>query len=767
MAERARCGFRVPCCVTPARFFVAVACLTLVLPGAAEAAREAKERSGADFEARRLFDKAEELIGVGEGERGVKMLETVVEQYPDSRVRYAAYLALGKYYINTHEQLKAVSCLANLKQLETSMGEVALEDRDVYLEGMFLMGTAHFQVRNYGAAFPILRKITNNFPNTTWANKAYYYIGMCHFVKKNWSKAIEALNLVGTFVDTDAGGSTELAEAGRRLYIKVSDEDLPVLLRLGRQTFVEIESSHGDKEKIEVIPLSADGDVLIGSAPTEVGVARAGDGVVQVLGGGTVTARYTDVNSRDGSPNVAREQTVRVVSSGAVRFKLGDLATTAEAAYLGQSLYISVLDADLDTSDAADSITVKLVARYREEKEEDGDELQSTVDLQRILEEEPEEVYRTRDEIVVRLAETGDAPVRSGRFAGSVLVRAATPDEPASPSDDVLSCVEGDEIVASFVDEMHLGGAVPRTVQASVPAVGAIDNKPRASQDVVTDAVVKSKKNLVEATAYLELARIFKSMGLKKGAKQKTLDGLERVDFIIRTSSPIPGDLREEAFKTKWELHLAADDFESAMTACAIFNRLYPDSPLVDQALMGIADIHIDRKQYAEAMVVLQQILALPKSQAKAEAQFRIAQTTELQSKGRGKGSSDPKKAAAAREASIQQYKLCAERYPDSEFAGRSLAKQVDYHLELGDTAQANELLSQVFQDHPDAEFLDSMLLKWVLVAYRAGDYRRAHEKCSQLLFEYPDSPYAAKAKQILPKLEAKLNAVAAPAVSE
>ena len=81
----------------------------------------------------------------------------------------------------------------------------------------------------------------------------------------------------------------------------------------------------------------------------------------------------------------------------------------------------------------------------------------------------------------------------------------------------------------------------------------------------------------------------------------------------------------------------------------------------------------------------------------------------------------------------------------------------MDYDLETKDYAQANQLLEQIFQDYPDAKFLDSMLLKWVLVAYRSGDFQKAYDKCSQLLFEYPESSYAAKAKQILPKVEARL----------
>jgi len=74
-------------------------------------------------------------------------------------------------------------------------------------------------------------------------------------------------------------------------------------------------------------------------------------------------------------------------------------------------------------------------------------------------------------------------------------------------------------------------------------------------------------------------------------------------------------------------------------------------------------------------------------------------------------------------------------------------------------SVEAGELLEQVFQDHPDAPFLDAMLLKWVLVAYSSGDYPKAREKCAQLLFEYPGSAYAEKARQVLPKIEARLKA--------
>jgi TolA-binding protein len=159
---------------------------------------------------------------------------------------------------------------------------------------------------------------------------------------------------------------------------------------------------------------------------------------------------------------------------------------------------------------------------------------------------------------------------------------------------------------------------------------------------------------------------------------------------------------------------------------------------------MGIAKIRMENKEYTAAISVFSQVLSLPKSTAKAEAQFRIAEATERNSK-------------PGSEAAIAQYKLCAARFPDSAFAGPALAKLVDYHIEKNDFAQANELLEQIFQDYPDADFLPSMLLKWTLVAYKSGDIPKAREKCSKLLFEYPESSFAASARKILPQIEARL----------
>jgi TolA-binding protein len=742
-----------------------------VWPSAGEAARKAVTAGGgkagateeaapaaAELEVRRLLAKAKELMDAQEKERAVKMLESIMDQYPSSPVVNDACLELGKYYLGVHEQLKAISYLNRLKALERPDQELTGHDQELYLEGLYLAGVAYFQIRQYGSAFPLLRQITTQYPNTVWANQAYYYIGLSHFAQQNWSKAIEALSLVGTSVDSNSP-TARYAEAGRRFYARIEDNDLPVLTALGKTVGVTVQTTHGDRETVDAVPLAGAGQIAIASLATAIGQPVPGNGTLEVTGGDRIRTTYVDDMTDSGEIKMARTAEVTVVSTAALEFMLGDFESRASAAFLGQPVFLLLHDADKDVSDAADAVTVTVVARY---KADEDDSLTNAVREATMGGSGANEGvrYRIRDRVTLKLVEQGKPPVHTGRFGGALTIEAQTGDALPNQSDSVLSCVLNDDIVASHVDELHIAGDVPRTVEAAIQIAGELDNRPRATQDVVFDPLVRARKNLVEASAYLELARIFKSMGLTKGAREKAKEGIDRTESVIRTREPIPASLKQEAFKTKWELHLESDDLAGALATCNLFGRLYPNSPIVDQALMGIGNVRMANKDYSQAIGVYRQVLALRTSESKGEAQFRIAQAIEKMAQSRRMGTGIPVEA-------IQEYKLCAERYPESPFAGDALARLVDYHVEQNDLGQAASLLEQTFEDYPDAPFLDSMLLKWVLVAYRQGDYAKARDKCAQLIFGYPDSPHAAKAKQILPKIEAQLKQGATDAAPE
>ena len=105
------------------------------------------------------------------------------------------------------------------------------------------------------------------------------------------------------------------------------------------------------------------------------------------------------------------------------------------------------------------------------------------------------------------------------------------------------------------------------------------------------------------------------------------------------------------------------------------------------------------------------------------------------------------------------EYKKCADNYPDSIFAGKSLEKIADFYIEVEDYPRVVELMQQVFTDYPDAEFLDSMLLKWAIASYQLGDLQTSLAKCEQLLSDYPNSEATRKSAAIKARIDKMVQA--------
>jgi outer membrane protein assembly factor BamD (BamD/ComL family) len=779
-----------------AKLLAGALALVLCLPAAAQAANrrgqdgEVRTRlTREDFQANRLFKQAQDYIEAGQDARGVKMMETIIDQFPLSFVKFKAYLALGRHYLDERNSKKALWPLQQLKQLEQLTGEdeeLTGDALDIYLEGMYLTGVAYYQGRQYDAAFPVLRRITRTHPNTVWANQSYYYIGMSHFAQENWKKAIEALSLVGTFVgESDEDGSMRFIEAGSRFYVKIEDDDLPVLHRLGREIRVEIRSDSGDREEVVCIPLNRSGDIFIGSIPTEIdsfSEDKMDDEVLQVLGGDEISTRYIDQNTFAGERNVERASRATVISSGRVTFTLATHKENTDRAYLDGDVYLKVHDADLDRTDEADQVNVKLVSRYIDEEEHD-EQLSSVrgIDIDALLNDEgPRERWKVRDSVEIVLTETeleeedpdgersGNAdtpaetdaenqPIRSGVFIGSKKITKLMSGREADPGDDILNAKVGDQIQVQYVDALHIKGRDDKTLTAEVNVVGEFDADLEVSNDVVENAVDLAKKNLVEAEAYLELGRIFSDMGLKKRGGVKCDDAIRRLDEVIEIEAPLPTDKRQRAYQLKWQAQMVKGDLGKAMQTCQDFNETYPQSPMVDDALKEMGRIHMEKKNYDLAESVFRHILDLKNSQVKDEAQFHLAEVTEKTALEAALENNEENPELAALSAAVPEYRKCAEEFPESEFAGPALSRLVDYYIKTKDFMTATEMLKNVFDEHPDADFLDQMLLKWTLVAYQMGDKELAMEKCTELLFNYPDSKFAPQAKGIRQKLEKML----------
>jgi TolA-binding protein len=770
---------------TNSRLILLAICLTLPATSDAQGKGKGKNASAKetasprarvsadiDRRAKHLYDKAMELMEYKQHERGLAMLNTVVRDNQGTTLAHMAHMSMGKHYLSLHQNKEALSHFLLLTRLlAPEPGEKQAEvEQELYNEALFQAGFSQYQGGQYSACFPLFRRLTEVAGKTKWANQAYYYIGMSHYNLKNWNKAIDSLSLVGTEVE-DAGEELGRIEIGQRFYAKIDDADVPVMRKIGQPITAKITVSSGDTEIITGVPVAGKKHEMLASAPTALGDAKPGDGVLQMIGGDTLTVTYLDDSTMDGKKGVPRTGKVRAVSTGTVGFYLGDYSTPAYIAYPGQPQVLMLRDADLDKTAGAEKITLTVTSRYKVEAQADAGS-EDTIDIF-ALEDDEKDVWKERDSITVTLVETSESEgseIRTGIFMGKVKL--APTEEGVTPKsgDAILHTDELDELRVTYTDEVHLYGDDPRESEATIKVSGSVNSGVSADQYVVFDALLKARKSSVEAEALTGLGGIYKDMGLDQRAALRAKEALAKLDPIILNRAKLPGDLVENSFKLKWESELLKSDFQAATATCLAFNRLYPESVLADQALMTLGRSLADKGDYEKSVESYKRVLELQNPISAAEAQFRIGEVLQKQAeesiKAADQHNSKWGKAGLSPATALQRvmggaiaaYRKTYETYPESSFAAESLGRVVRHHVNTENFSMAADLLDSVFNDYPDAAFLDEMLLLWSSVGYRMGDNEIAKAKLRQLITDYPSSKHITEARQKLAGIEAESN---------
>lgn len=746
-------------------------------PSQAPGERPRVSASEVDPQAKHLFDKAMELMDYKQYERGLAMLNSIVRDNQGTIIAHRAHMAMGKHFLDQRATADALNHFMLLTRVLAPVpGEQQSEDEiSLYQESLFQAGLTQYTAGQYAAAFPMFRRLTEVAGKTTWANQAYFYIGMSHYHMGNWNKAIDSLSLVGTEVADAKGDDLGRIEIGQRFYSKIVDADVPVMRKLNQPVQAMVKVSSGDSEVITGVPVPGKENEMLASAPTVLGIAKAGDGILQMVGGDTLEVTYLDDSTLDGQKGVPRTGKVRAVSTGTIGFYLGDNSTPAYIAYPGQPQIVMLRDADLDTSAQAQTITLTVKSLFKTEAKDAaaGDEM---LDIFALKDDEKDQ-WVERDSITITLTETGDGPeIRTGVFLGKIPLSPLTEGVEPTNKDQILHTAELDELSITYTDAVHLYGDEPRESESRIKVSGSVNSGVTADQYVVFEELLKARKGSVEAEALVGLGSIYKDMGLDQRAAERANESLNKIDPIIVNRQKLPGDLVEQAFKLKWESELLKNDFTSAMATCLAFNRLYPESVLADQALMTLGRSLADRGEYKQAVAVYGRVLDLENPISAAEAQFRIgevlakeaeeltAAADEHNSKW-GKAGLNPATALQARMGpAILAYQKTYQTYPESSYAAEALGRVVRHYVETDSFAQAAGLLESVFAEYPDAAFLDEMLLLWANVAFRMNDAPTAKAKLQQLLFDYPTSQYVAEARKRLAGLEGSGGGEAAPA---
>ncbi|MFM2170088.1 MAG: hypothetical protein RI957_317 [Verrucomicrobiota bacterium] len=741
--------------------------LTLLIKAQEDVPARSRVTGELDPQAKHLFDKAMELMDFKQHERGLTMLNSIVRDYQGTILAHRAHMAMGKHFLDQRNTADALNHFMLLTRVLAPVpGETPPEGfTDLYHEALYQAGLTQYTAGQYAAAFPMFRRLTEVAGKTSWANQAYFYIGMSHYHMGNWNKAIDSLSLVGTEVADNAADDLGCIEIGQRFYAKIVDADVPVMRKLNQAIQATVKVSSGDTEVITGAPVPGKDNEMLASIPTALGIAKANDGILQIIGGDTLEVTYLDDSTLDGKKGIPRTGKVRAVSTGTVGFYLGDLSTPAYIAYPGQPQIVMLRDADLDTSPAAETITLTVKSLFKVEAKEaaESDEL---LDIFALKDDEKDQ-WVERDSITVTLTETGvGSDIRTGVFVGKIpLAPIAEGVEPTN-KDEILHTAELDELSISYTDQVHLYGDEPRNSETRIKVSGSVNSGVSADQYVVFEEILKARKGSVEAEALVGLGAIYKDMGLDARAAERANEALDKVDPIIVNRLKLPGDLVEQAFKLKWESELLKNDFTAAMATCLAFNRLYPESILADQALMTLGRSLADRGEYKQSVEVYNRVLQLQNPISAAEAQFRIgevltkeaeeltAAADEHNSKWGKVGLTAATALQTRMAAAIAAYQKTYQTYPESSYAADAIGRVVRHYVETESFAQAAGLLESVFDEYPDAAFLDEMLLLWANVAFRMNDSATARAKLQQLLFDYPTSQYVTEARKRLTALE-------------
>lgn len=337
-----------------------------------EAADETSDDSSAaprgsmveDKAAAKLLEAGDARLTSDEAVKAVEIWESVIERYPRSRVRFEAHLRLGSYQLDRERAYD---------KARSHFEQVAVEenpDEEQRAVALLKVGVCFYEARNYGKSFKVMRDVIEKFPVSANVNQAYYYIGLGHFQLGHYSRAIEALDKVGTAFSGDEGG-IEKVEAGRRLFIKIEDADLAVLAQ-GQTVQVECQTTQGDIETVDCYPVGRNVRLVLGSIPTGLGKPHANNRLLEVRGDDIVTVRYLDAQTADRSFDRKVLREITVVADALVQIMDGAYSETLEGVVLDKTVNVQVADGDLDLTDQPDKLTA-IVEVYREKSQEELD----------------------------------------------------------------------------------------------------------------------------------------------------------------------------------------------------------------------------------------------------------------------------------------------------------------------------------------------------------------------------------------------------------
>ncbi|MDE0594679.1 MAG: tetratricopeptide repeat protein [Roseibacillus sp.] len=698
-----------------------------------------------DRAARKLLQAGDARLEVGENEKALEIWESVIERYPRSAIRFEAHLRLADYLLKEQREFDKARVHFDAAAQEANPND----EQRAY--AFLNTGTCYYEAGRYGNCFKIMRQVIEYFPASPQVNEAYYFIGLGHFKQGHYSRAIEALEKVGTAL-SDKDAKIEKVEAGKRLYIKIDDKDFAIL-EPGEQIKVVCKTQSGDQETVPCDAIGRNAKMTLGSIVTQLGNASPGNGLLEVRGGDLITVTYIDAHTAEKTFNARRLKEVLVVGNGIARITDGSYQHDLQAAVLGKPLHLQISDADHDTSAGVDRLEATIHVFQRKNSDEIDEEIADRV-ANGDLEEAPEG-ETLKDQIdPLKLVRT--LPIHLRESSESGIFRLALPLQAGSGVPKALHAEPGQIIRLVYLDKRHLGdGPHTRTAQAKV--IEGNLGEMRVTRTEIPDQTLQLKTQLRTASALTQVGNHYQEFGLDEKATLKYSEALIVCESILGRTQKIGGKLLEETYVQLWRIYFAMDELNLALAMSRRLQAEFPTSAFVDEAMLQQAHVERKRENFARAIGLYSAIAKLPNSDLRGEGQFFVGECYEEMAL---KATAD--QATRLFEQSFLAYQAVYESFPESGRVGNAVAKMAAFYYQKEDYARAVDVFENVLSDYPDANFLDVILFNYGRCLYKLDRKTEARRRFDQLIDDYPESEIAPEAKKIVEALK-KATAPATP----
>ena len=428
--------------------------------------------------------------------------------------------------------------------------------------------------------------------------------------------------------------------------------------------------------------------------------------VLNLTGKDSITAAYNDKQRLDSKAQRLTD-TARLVSDGTLSITDREYINPVESLHVGEKIYFSVNDADQDTSDDRDSLTLQVTTAFGES--------------------ESVELYETL--------------THSGIFTGSFLLKASQ--EPVvgnlDPQIPAIECYFGDTITARYSDQSAASQLETLEVTQEVPVVIGTDGLVTAFTKTFNDETLAVETKFRIAESYFEL---FKS--------HKQLDRTEEQETDLQAGRRVLREVMEDYPDPKYAPRISyllgqfaqeLEDWDEAIRSYELIIRRFPDHTLAADARYKLAQSYEEAGEFDDALEAYVTLAAThPKSPLIASVMIRI---------------SDYFYRNEDFEVAAQVGEKFGQRFEGHDHASKMAFRVGQCYYKTEDYKLAGFSFDEFAKRFPEDE-LSADSLFWSGEAYRlANNNREAFRRYNRCRWDYPESEAAkyARGRLALPEM--------------